>query len=1227
MSLPTIRPGHPPRSSLFRTFDPGAARRRLLLLVLALAWLTAAAAGAGEVKTLPPMPAIEPGAATGLDVHGFENQGTPNDPDYVFTNPYIPPVSNSLDYRIGLQRKQADISPNPGGTWRVRFYLFAPEKLVDGSGNPIPFLDTADGAQIVADVDETILPSELHDSADTPLMKHFISHLALCDPRVNENPSVCSGSDCYDLDIITGLVRVTYRDDDLDGQPDLDGGGKPIEEKRDLKLWSVPVDIEVSDPKTKDARFQGVTVGPTPVSGALIPGVPGTGSIGFGSFHTPLIVGDNRLLVARVGVNSRFTWHQGATPVTGEWDSVYSYYSGGAECDVTKWEELKPLAYAQDDTDINTQFGFAKYPMRTPSGAAIGSTQEMRARYLWMDQAANNLFFGSLSRPLLDVNGTTDLYDTRCVSGVTCAGTTASEGTAPHQGWMMMGLWTHGKMVLLDSMVNHADFGLRAEEEHHREVALFCADSDYSDCTQIGDTQHWVRVGASRDEARFVDPAAPYSDPNPLGWIDTTVQFHSPENFFNALPQMQPSTPRDVVWQVTTGPRSDEVAFDDYISHRTLIFSPMNALKEMGSGSTYYDGHDAGAPGDMRLQNAATTLKWDVPTYGDVDAFDARSGRIESVALGGVKGRGFFLFENSGIEYSIPDTATNSTLSQNDWLVSLFYDRRKDPVGQIKRLFTFPSGAHILTHGVTRLKICPSSGGCPTNVTLPKSLAAGKWTHLAFHLDDANDEVHVYQDGFLFATVPRPAGMEIKGNDVNGLWVGSPDGGTSPGIEGWIDEFKVVEGPFSPEEICNHARGTLVAVPYTYGSGTGTLQDLWAPFDIPNDPGDISTYREPGREWVHQALHGAGAVVWPLSDLYVCSIDYTSMNGVSLHDVGQGDTNARSIRRRLLFPEGPVVWNEPRPESASNQFCLSCHRTGEEGGLDLTPLQRDNTVLAYQDEHRQPLQAPGTIFGLIPAGYVAPGKPATALPTGPANGANLDEWIDDGPVYRWTFDESGGATAPNWVIGDPDVGTTGATRMNGAYYQKGENRGHALTLDGVNDYARVDNKFDVTGPGMTVAAWFELGTNAATNCEDSLTGSRCTLLAKSGSSEHWLLEVYKVESSTTWRARFKVSTVNQVLRELVADLPGTFDGTGWHHLAGRYDNGDLELFFDGTSIGSKSQSAGDLSADATLYVAIGARLDGAGNPQHPLEGKIDDPRIWNRPLLDTEIDALHTDTP
>lgn len=1204
-----------------------------LFLLLAVLWLPMATRA--QVETLPPMPAIEPGTTTGLDVHGFENSGTTNAPDYVFTHPYIPPVSNSRDYRIGLQRKLADTNPDPQSfTGKVRFYLLAPEALVE-SGERIPFADTADGAEIVGDVDESIDPSALHGSTNTLLVNYLVSHLALCDPIVNENPTILGSSDRYDMDIVTGLLKVTYQDDDSDGLPDRDVNNKRIESQRDIQLWSVPVTLDVTSPKTPNAAIDStsITVG-TPVEGALIEGVPGTGSIGFDSFHTPMIVGDNRLLIVRVGFNSRFTWDQGGTPTTGEWDLVYSYYGGGSECDVTKWDEFKPLAYAQVDSAVNTQFGFAKDDMRSPSGEDIPSTQDLRARYHWVDQAANNVFFGSLSRQLLDIDGTTDLYETRCLGSGTCGSTAESENTAPHQGWMMMGLWTHGKMVLLDSMVNHADFGLRAEEEHHREVALYCADSDYSNCTETGDTQHWVRVGSGRDEDRFHDPASPFEDPNPVGWIDTTVQFGSTENLFNALPHMRPSTPRDVVWQVTAGVKTDEVAFDDYISHRTLVFSPMNALKEMDgvndAQTPYYDGNDGHAPGDMRLQNAATTLKWDPPAYGDVNAYDAYSGRIENVALGGVKARGFFLFEKSGIEYKIPSTTDNASLAQKDWLVSLFYDRRKDPGGQFKRLVTFPSDAHLIAHGVTTLRICTSSGNCPNNLILPKSLAVGNWTHLAFHIDKANelgettDELHIYQDGFLFATVALPTGMEIESGN---LWVGSPDGGTTAGIEGWIDEFKVVEGPFSPEEICNHALGTLVSVPHTYNSGTGTLQNLWAPFAVPDDLADPSTYREPGRLAVHQALHSLSATTWPLSDLYVCSIDYTTPEGVSLHDPGQGDANARSLRRRLLFPEGPVVRNEPRPKSSSNQFCLSCHRTGEEGGLTLDALTRDANTQAQNDDRRQPLQAPDTIFGMIPAHHVADGKPATALPLGSTNGVNLDPWIDDGPLYRWTFDEAGGATLHNWVLGDPDVGATSATLVNGAHYAPGSGRAHALELDGVNDYALVANPFDVTGTALTVASWFRLGTNAATTCEDSTSGHRCTLLAKAGSSDHWLLEVYKVDGSTTWRARFRVATVSASPRELVADLPGSFTGTGWHHLAARYDDGDLELFFDGSSIDSTSGASSALTTALSLDVAIGARLDGSGNPQDPLEGRIDDSRIWSRALLDAEIQALYDGTP
>ncbi|MEM7355624.1 MAG: hypothetical protein AAF657_32720, partial [Acidobacteriota bacterium] len=560
-----------PSSRLSPSAGRWATGRWVTALIIGGAFLVSALpAAGGEVQTLPEAPTLLP------DVHNFEVVEVGGQDVYQFTNPYIPPLTNSQDHRIGLVRKRAGSNNN-----KAVFHLLVPEQLTD------ELLLAGAGATILDDFAFEIEADDLHQSPTGNLATHF----ALCDPLgataqiTGPNPYICNGDrECYKLYVIATVH--------------LPSGGPNGEDQ--VQMWRTPIIIEVENPKTASAKIAGITLDALPTAGPKL-GDTGTG---IRSWHTPMIVGDNRLLVTRISP-STITWYDANNVArTGTYDTVYASYSGGEECDISQWTNLKPLAYAPSDPAVNSPtsgFGFAQYEYRTPSGAAVNSdpTQgtliDIPGRYIWMDQAANNIFFATLDRKLIDEDSDClnapfncqHLYDLACVPGTSCSDPydPAAESSSDHQGWMMMGLWTHGKMVLLDSLVNHSDFGLEGEEEHHRMVSLF-SDAD-------------VRVGTGRDASVIRTSAG--ADSDAYGWIRTTVQFGSLEHFFNMVPEMQPRTARDVAWLITAGAQTDEISFDDYTSFRTLIFSPMNALKEMVPPKTYYDGN---AGTDMRLQNA-----------------------------------------------------------------------------------------------------------------------------------------------------------------------------------------------------------------------------------------------------------------------------------------------------------------------------------------------------------------------------------------------------------------------------------------------------------------------------------------------------------------------------------------------------------------------------------------------------------------------------------------------
>ncbi|MEM8933273.1 MAG: hypothetical protein AAGE94_18940, partial [Acidobacteriota bacterium] len=451
-----------------------AAKRRLCWASLALAWVSSVALADSSPLTVQPRIETMPQAPTWtVDVRHIDQVGGQN----TFTQPFLPPLTTSRDQRIGLVRKRVGASVD-----KARFHLIAPERL------DAELMVAGPGPTALAPAAIEVEASQFHDGIGK------ISHFALCDPG-EQSPVDCAqspGRDCYALTVIAGVVD--------------DSGPTPT-----LRLWSTPITVEVADPKQAGdpsasppvpaARLAAITVH----ADGQIAGIPLTGPAhpnpnkpgGIPTFHTPMIVGEgSRLLVVRLGFGSYFSWTDSEEPSqshVGEYDPVYAVYPEGqyGACDVRGWTNFKPLSYAPRDPEVQ-EYGFAALDYRqpdgtwlNPSGTSAGDVVDLPGRYLWVDQDADNIFFASLSQPLLDHSAACQdpadpayptcrpLYPVACSDGPGCDATClpgdstclgpqskASEGTAPHQGWMAMGLWTNGKMVLLDNPVNHTDFGL-----------------------------------------------------------------------------------------------------------------------------------------------------------------------------------------------------------------------------------------------------------------------------------------------------------------------------------------------------------------------------------------------------------------------------------------------------------------------------------------------------------------------------------------------------------------------------------------------------------------------------------------------------------------------------------------------------------------------------------------------------------------------------------------------
>jgi hypothetical protein len=207
----------------------------------------------------------------------------------------------------------------------------------------------------------------------------------------------------------------------------------------------------------------------------------------------------------------------------------------------------------------------------------------------------------------------------------------------------------------------------------------------------------------------------------------------------------------------------------------------------------------------------------------------------------------------------------------------------------------------------------------------------------------------------------------------SGLFKLGDQGEGGGGFRGWIDELKVLVHNVSAEVACNHAQGTLIQVD------------------------DNPQWEETARlypEWAHveltQALERSRpeSDTTPSSSLFACFHNYQSDYAAHLKNRPEGTLG---LRDALIFPEGPIRADLPRPDSSQNAFCLSCHHAAGKGGMGLEALELKPHLTAEIDPRRQPNQPPRRVFGNIPAHWIE-GSPDTALQA-PSSGIIIDRWI------------------------------------------------------------------------------------------------------------------------------------------------------------------------------------------------------------------------------------------
>ncbi len=203
----------------------------------------------------------------------------------------------------------------------------------------------------------------------------------------------------------------------------------------------------------------------------------------------------------------------------------------------------------------------------------------------------------------------------------------------------------------------------------------------------------------------------------------------------------------------------------------------------------------------------------------------------------------------------------------------------------------------------------------------------------------------------------------------------------------------------------------------------------------------------------------------------------------------------------------------------------------------------------------------------------------------------------NGLVAAYSFNEGVGTTIID-ASGNGNNGTIfQATWNTGGYF------GNALNFDGSNDYASVPDaaSLDLT-TGMTLEAWVR---------PTASSGWRTVLLKENGSELAYAL--YARESTNRPSGWIRTNPTSGSSKS----TPGTsaLPLNAWSHLATTYDGANLRLYVNGVQVATRAYTG-------SMYVSSNPlKIGGNAVWGEYFAGRIDEVRVYNRALLQTEIQA------
>lgn len=206
-------------------------------------------------------------------------------------------------------------------------------------------------------------------------------------------------------------------------------------------------------------------------------------------------------------------------------------------------------------------------------------------------------------------------------------------------------------------------------------------------------------------------------------------------------------------------------------------------------------------------------------------------------------------------------------------------------------------------------------------------------------------------------------------------------------------------------------------------------------------------------------------------------------------------------------------------------------------------------------------------------------------------------------VAYYTFNTTGQGSGMT-VVNNSTSAQSGAAAVNGSTFGSASTpqyvvTGSSLAFDGVNDVINIPQSSSMNPTNqLTLEAWIYLNNT-----------SHQAIIHNWAPNNQYSLEIFNNE------AYFVISTNTGVLG---LGSGTTFPINQWVHLVAVYNGSSMHIYENGV-LKSSTTKTGNIASNGTSgFLTIGNRDDGGSGP---LNGKLDEIRIWHRALTMAEINA------